>query len=868
VIGFAACDGAQAQAQQVAATDSTGLEEIVVQAEKRSENIQDVPVAVSAYTGAQLEAAGIQNAIDLPQIATGLTITSTGGAVLPFLRGVGNDASTVGNEASVAVYLDGVYQPRLSPAILELADIDRIEVLKGPQGTLFGRNASGGLIGIYTREPTQTPTAEVTVGIDNYETQLYKAFLSGGITDNLTADISALHSDQGEGWGTNFATHQKWGYENYDVYRTKWVWDVDDDTKVHFIADYEHAKGDYSVNANLWPDTEGGYYHFPGFNYPTGPRLPAPFYDVNNAYQNSDTNEGWSTSVRIDHDFHFLTASSISSYQSQYENVSTGGTGSDIADNNYHLITHDRTVTEELQLNSEKGSPFDWVVGAYYMNAFAGYEPTQSYGPAAGAIFFGLPSCLTCEIDLYGTQRINDYSAYGQATFHVLSDTDVTLGVRYTYDDVVGRGDTQAVLFGNRADFGAVREEARFYKPTFRVALEHHFTDDVMGYISQSRGFKAGTFNTLPLSAAAASPEVLDATEIGEKAQFLDHTLQLNSAFFYYQIHNPQVQTVVNGAVNIVNAGAAEVKGVDIDGQYKIMPTLQVHASAEYLDATYTSYQDAPTILPNPAFPYGNLATASADATGNDLPRAPRFSYNIGLNYWKETPFGGLNFVTNYTWNSGFAFDPDNIDRQRSYGLLDASLSYTLPDNDQWRVMVYGKNLTAVKYIQSELEQGGIPGNRYYPGAPLTFGAQVTFLFAAASESPAPTAAPAPPPAPAAPPPAPAIEAKRSFQVFFDFDKSNITDAAAKVIQAAADAVKAGHVVQLTVTGHTDTVGSSAYNQGLSERRAASVKTQLVTDGVAGGEITTIGVGKTGLLVPTADGVREPQNRRAEIVLQ
>ena len=135
--------------------------------------------------------------------------------------------------------------------------------------------------------------------------------------------------------------------------------------------------------------------------------------------------------------------------------------------------------------------------------------------------------------------------------------------------------------------------------------------------------------------------------------------------------------------------------------------------------------------------------------------------------------------------------------------------------------------------------------------------------------APAPQLAPPPPPVqPPAPPPAPHVEAARSFQVFFDFDKSNITSAAAKVIQAASDAVKAGHVVQITVTGHTDTVGSAAYNQGLSERRATAVKDQLVADGVSSGEITTIGVGKTGLLVPTADGVREPQNRRAEIVLQ
>jgi outer membrane protein OmpA-like peptidoglycan-associated protein len=185
---------------------------------------------------------------------------------------------------------------------------------------------------------------------------------------------------------------------------------------------------------------------------------------------------------------------------------------------------------------------------------------------------------------------------------------------------------------------------------------------------------------------------------------------------------------------------------------------------------------------------------------------------------------------------------------------------------------------------QSQFALGGLVG---YDFGPLTFQIYITHDLTETGYTgedtraflrwvvplfvPEPEAPPSPPPPPVAPPPPPpppVVEAQRSFQVFFDFDKSNITDAAAKVIQSAADAVRQGHFVQITVTGHTDTVGTAAYNQGLSERRAAAVKQALVGDGVADGEITTVGVGKTGLLVPTADGVREPQNRRAEIVMQ
>jgi outer membrane protein OmpA-like peptidoglycan-associated protein len=203
----------------------------------------------------------------------------------------------------------------------------------------------------------------------------------------------------------------------------------------------------------------------------------------------------------------------------------------------------------------------------------------------------------------------------------------------------------------------------------------------------------------------------------------------------------------------------------------------------------------------------------------------------------------------------------DYTDKQ--YGVINARIGV---DTGAFEVSLFAKNLLDNQQIIKHPNVDGV--QEAYTLTPLTVGLNVTAHFAAATQSPEPAAAPVPPPAPTVPPPAPVAEAKRSFQVFFDFDKSTITEAAAKVIHAAADAVKAGNVVQIAVTGHTDTVGTASYNQGLSERRAGAVKQQLVTDGVATGDITTTGVGKTGLLVPTADGVREPQNRRAEIVLQ
>jgi outer membrane protein OmpA-like peptidoglycan-associated protein len=195
--------------------------------------------------------------------------------------------------------------------------------------------------------------------------------------------------------------------------------------------------------------------------------------------------------------------------------------------------------------------------------------------------------------------------------------------------------------------------------------------------------------------------------------------------------------------------------------------------------------------------------------------------------------------------------------------LLDATVTWTSAD-DRYYVRAYGQNLTDQQVVGRLISPYAYS---IIPIQPVTYGVAIGFRFKPSPEAPPMTPPPPPPPA-ALPVPAGQPEAQREFQVFFDFDKSNITDAAARVIQSAADVVRAGGIAHITVTGHTDTVGTVRYNQGLSERRAASVKSQLVTDGVSGGEISTVGVGKSGLLVPTKDGVREPQNRRAVIELQ
>jgi iron complex outermembrane receptor protein len=859
-----------------------GLEEIVVTAQKRSEALKDVPIAISAFTSQDIQNAGISSAIGLNQVVSGLNIAAGGSSLLtPFLRGVGNPTLTVGNEASVAIYVDDVYVSRLEASFFDLVDIDRVEVLKGPQGTLFGRNSSGGLINIITKEPSLTDyEADVSLGYDNYNTFSQKLYLSVPITDTIAANFSLYHADQGSSWGYNYGARTPWGYEDPTVVHSKWIFEPSDDLKITTALDYSHTKSTIGISSNIYPGTLAGTPQFltqPPNNLPERAFGPVGFWDANLYTDDRIQAESYGGYVRVDYDTGLGKFSSISSLRQENEDYYSDGYFTPLNTLQYNLVTFTRTATQEFQITSDKGSAFDWIVGFFYLNTLAGNEPTSIRGAGLGPQVLGIPASAlllspSSVVSLYGEERTQDFAGYAQGTFHAPERTDITLGVRYLYDDVEGRGSTVLDIPGVAVGQAGptLVSETKYYKPTYKVAVEHHFADDAMAYLSASRGFKAGTYNTLPLTTPAVKPEILDAYELGAKTEWLDHQLRLNGAFFYYNINNPQVSEIQNSVVFLTNAQSADIKGVDLDGQYAITPRFIAHFGAEYLNSHYTSFNNAPFYLPIFTPPYGNYVLPNGgNASGDELVAAPRFSANIGFNYQMDSSIGTFNFNTNLFWNQGFYWSADNFVRQKSYEVLDASLIYVPSMDESLELRLWGKNLTNTKYSTDMLEQAGTAGDSISQAPPATFGIEATYHFSRpASESPELAAAPSAPPALPVPPPASVIEAKRSFQVFFDFDKSDITGAAAKVIQSAADAVRTGSMVQLAVTGHTDTVGTAAYNQALSERRATSVKAALVADGVAAGEITTIGVGKTGLLVPTADGVREPQNRRAEIVLQ
>ncbi|MFD2577555.1 TonB-dependent receptor [Novosphingobium colocasiae] len=243
-----------------AAAESTGearLDEIVVTAQRREERLQDVPVSVSVVSPMALRTAGVADLVQIAKASPSVTINQGNGPLLTFIRGIGNTTSAAGNEASAAVYIDGVYVARPVSDMFSLTNIERVEVLKGPQGTLFGRNSSGGLINIVTRSPTAKPTAEVSLGYSNYQTIDTSVYLSGGIANGIAADFAAFYHKQRDGWGTNVTLNRDTGFGRRYGVRSKIVAEVSDNTKITLSVDYLRSRTNIPFGNPVRGTTQG-----------------------------------------------------------------------------------------------------------------------------------------------------------------------------------------------------------------------------------------------------------------------------------------------------------------------------------------------------------------------------------------------------------------------------------------------------------------------------------------------------------------------------------------------------------------------------------------------------------------------------------
>jgi len=679
-----------------ASTSDDSLEEITVTAQRQSESLQQVPIAVSAASADQLQARGMTDTRSLAMSVPNLDLPENGVSVTPFLRGVGSNQSNPNDEPSVATYVDGVYMPSPTGDIFSYNNIQRIEVLKGPQGTLFGRNATGGVIQIVTRDPQQQAEFIGSAGYGNYNTTVASLYGTTGLAPNLAADLAVVYNANHDGYGRDIFRNTDIMLRDELAARSKILWTPGENTEFRLSLDYSRLNStgtDYQL-AQGATGVDGVT------TYPGRRRTDTNWANVGN-------NETYGTSLRWDQDLGFARFVSISAYRHVVGDFHLDQDATPTPFVNAIINQFARDYSQEFQLLSPRGSTLTWLLGAYYFNANFAYDPLTIEGLAAAP---------ATEQDVFGKQHTESRSGYGQITAPVLPDTNLTVGLRYTSEHQ--STDAQAVADGTVVlPYGTpgIAQSQNFDKLTWRLALDHRFAPNTLGYISYNRGIKSGGFNMLNPGTPGYRPEVLDAYEIGLKNEFFDRTVRLNMAVFYYDYKDIQIFNITaGGAVFTQNAAAATLYGFDADLDWRLSSRLTISAGLGLLHSEYTNF---PNALYLPASFGGPTAVKSA--SGNELVNAPDANANLSVDYLIPTSFGDVRFVGAASYHASSYVSPDNRLQIPAYTVVNTTLGWTAPSG-HWGLQLWVKNLLDQDYYANRTEQA--LGDIQYLAPPRTYG--------------------------------------------------------------------------------------------------------------------------------------------------
>ena len=719
------------------------VEEIIVTAQKVEENVQDVPIAITAVSGDRLAQAGVISLENISTVVPSVTFrkgtTSANSAIV--MRGVGTISFSVAAEPSVSTVVDGVVLSRSGQAFMDLVDIQRLEVLRGPQGTLFGRNASAGLVNIVSKGGTDDFEAEVNADWFEGEEYRLRAAISGPLGENLSARLTGFYGSF-DGNITNINGGRNDKVNGYERYGLRGIMDYDDGVNsVRLIADYYKADDDCCVDVT---GASRGAVQDALLALPGGVALGENQRFVNNDLVTSTEDEQWSLTGAGDFeitDTH--TLSIVLGYRNWFNRELREGDflpraivgAGQLHDDG---VVRTEQVSAEVRLASDQTKPFFYQVGAFAWQSDNTQDFTRRGITCNTSTLPALPGgAVPCNITdtvntlfPFATSRSEvrsvNYALFGQATYQLTDQLALTGGLRYTWDDLeflhrrapaqnatngapaAGPGTNLNPAGGLLAAGGNGTNVSRGSTSngnlSGRAAIEFKPTEDVLLYGSYTRGYKGPAFNvffnhTAPNNAVPIDEELSDSFEIGVKSQFLDNRVQLNVAAFTVEYDGFQANNfiVVNTATisNLTNAGTVKSEGFEADLVVNPVDGLNLRASAAYADARVKEFNPNPT-------------TNAPDArNGTKLPLAPEFVYTIGGDYTKE--LGGVTLYLNSDYRHTSRQWSD-LGQQAStvidpYGVWNASLGFSDPD-DKYRVTFHARNITDESYVLLNLEGG------------------------------------------------------------------------------------------------------------------------------------------------------------------
>ena len=710
-----------------------GVETITVTAQRRAESVQEVPIAVTALTAQTLAEHGVSTVNDLQYLVPSFEATPQFGSGQPGfrIRGVGFDDYASNNTPTVGVYVDEIAYP--IPAMTQgvLFDIERAEVLRGPQGTLYGRNTTGGAVNFITEKPTDSFTAGGDITFGRYDDTRIDAYASGPIDDRIKIRIAGT-TEQGGAWQHSRDTGQSLGDKDLGALRVITDFDVTSDLKLeldtHWSVDHSDQQGVYLVTPLAIPGgiipadqdrTATGWGTSPSFAQEIG-IAPGqkPFRD----------NEGWGADLRADQRLPFATLTNLFSYEGFSRREYDDFDGSDTPNADVYFRSRAVVYSDELRLTSLDDAPLKWVGGLYYSNEHLNEVYRSGFDDS-----FGLNAYTPY------SQKAETESAYGQISPKLTDSLSADLGLRVEHEtrDLYDFNTFGIVPSGGVLDFTAPNQQRNtsFTEPTGLARLNYKPTEDILVYGSISRGIKSGGFTAYNTTDATGigtqpfKPEKLWAYEIGVKTSFDQHRIQLNTAGYYYDYSDQQVQSSIVDPVygqigKIVNAPKSEILGLESELTWRPIQNLQIGQSIGYSRGWYDEFLDVGGAVQDPTTKlftpiYVNRSGQSLDA--------PKLTYGGSVSYtWIQQGYAiepGFDYSYRSTYFSHFG----PLYNVASYWLADARVSLT-PDDGPWSLTLWGRNIFNQRYdITRNFFVAG--DNIGVAGEPATYGATVSVKF-------------------------------------------------------------------------------------------------------------------------------------------
>ncbi|MEX1668400.1 TonB-dependent receptor [Zhongshania guokunii] len=717
------------QAQEVAQEERQSrnrmMEEVVVTATKRAENAQDVPVSVSAFSGDMLAAMGVDNPTDLQAVTPGLTYNSATGFSIIYLRGVGSDAFLMA-DPSVATYIDGIYYPFASGLAQSFGKVERIEVLKGPQGTLFGRNTTGGAISITTEQPSFDEVyGSIDASYGSFNARQTAALINVPVTDWFATSLALFYNESDQYYTFDPESKQ----QNMDVERAAGGRFKMKFASEHFdllLAAVKVKQSGYNtaLAANTRASDQAKLQGAESQPRDHTISVDAPLnFDIDSEVLFGEFN------AYLDH----FDIKLLASHQTleNYGQSDFDGTNASIIAFQAPLFADVKTA--ELQFISNQDSWnadwLEWIGGLYYINSTAGLLPRfgaaggeqGNIGPIPIGSLLGdltqqlpAPALNGIALNLEGILDTDSWAAFFQTTFTLTDWAELTLGGRYQYEEryvvasstsVENADGSSTLLFDWANDGQGVREvDGDNFSP--KIAVNLRPAEDLLVFLSWQKGFKSGTFNTVNITDDIdyAEEEQVTSYELGAKYTSPSGNFVINSAVFYTEIDNIQVQfssIQSGGAVTFDNAGAGRIQGIDFDSKIVLIPTIVddfiLSVSGAYLDAIYTDYTDGLGFDED-----SGAYQDGQDFTGNRMVRTPEYTATMALSKTFLFDDGPLEITADAYYNSGYAYLPQNtVFMEEEYYLVNARASFLIEDWDL-RITASGKNLSDTVYAYSQ----------------------------------------------------------------------------------------------------------------------------------------------------------------------